>query len=719
MASTNVATATVSAFKGREDTDLWKYVVQAYLQSEEFRNVLNGSSTKRDENKTKKEESKTGGKTVVLVKHINDTHTWNATAARQTWDCLVNVFEDCVLKEVFTTKFNCLNQTVSCVHKLKVTGSDITPELVVVSNANYRKPITRVKCSGYSASYCKKGCNDDKNEVGRGDVSLVCLSATHSLDSNEWIIDSGASRHMTNRSDWLINDKPVNDYVTIANDSKLTGKGVGSIELTLKNENGTDNLKIDDVLHVPDLFTNLLSVSRLVKTGLTVTFNESGCKIISKQGKVMANGSLFGDIFKLDQWEPTAETTSSSVLTSTQDEMELWHQRYAHLGHDSLCKLNNINIVDGMKFKNNLRKMCEICVKGKKSRFLFGPGNSRYSRTSQVLELIHSDVCGKLPECIGGFRYFITFTDDFSRKVFVYFIRYKAESLEKFKLFRSFVENQTKKKIQKFRSDNGSENFGKGFDHYLTSIGIMYQSSTQKRIPKQNGIAEQMNRTLVEKGRCLLFGGHLNLNFWAEAISTAVYLVNRSLSCGFIEKTPQEIWTLKKPNVSHLRVFGCKAIMNISNGNRKKSDPKSKVCVMVGYSEESKAYRLMDPETEVYVYNSRDVVFMEDERCISYEVNDVKLLNDNFVFVIDKEIESENEYNDRDTKDGDSVYASPSQLVSQDLRKATKIPKRANRCTTCIAKSDIPSTFEGPSSRTDRSKWESAIHDESNSLEEY
>lgn len=688
-------------------------VVQAYLQSEEFLSVFNSSSTKRDENKTK-----TGGNTVVKL--INDKRTWNSTAAKKTRNCLVNVFENCVfsrhlslLKELFTTKLegcefiDCLIKTVSCVHKLKATGSDIAPELLAISKANYRMPMAKVKfCfygkKVYSASYYKKRYNDDKKEFGRGDVSLVCLSAIHTLDSNEWIVDSGASRHMTNRSDWMINRRPVRDHVTIANDSKLSVSGVGSIELTIKSENGTDNLKIDDVLLVPDLFTNLLSVSKLVKTGLTVTFAESGCKIISKQGKVIANGSLSADIFKLDKWEPTAETTSSSVLTSTQDEMELWHQRYAHLGHDNLCKLNNINIVDGMKFKNNLRKLCEICVKGKKSRLLLSTDNNSHSScTSQVLELIHSDVCGKLPESIGGFRYFITFTDDFSRKVCVYFIKNKAESIEKFKLFRSLAENQTKKKIQKFRSDNGTEYFGENFDSYLTSIGIIYQSSTQQHTPKYKGIAEQMNRTLIEKGRCMLFGGNLNLNFWAEAISTAAYLVNRSLSCGFIEKTPQEIWTLKKPNVSHLRVFGCKAIMNIPNGNCKKSDPKSKVCIMVGYSEASKAYRLMDPETEVYVYKSRDVVFLEDERCISYEVNDVKLLNDNFVYVLDKEIDSENEYNKRDTNDRDS---------------ATKVPRRANRCTTCLVTTIKPLTLEGPSSRTDRSKWEANI--ESNSLKE-
>lgn len=498
---------------------------------------------------------------------------------------------------------------------------------------------------------------DDKEDVGQSFVSFVCLSASYSLDSNEWIIDSGASQHMTNRNDWMKNGREVNDNVTIANDSKLCVKRIGNVELKLEIDNGCVSLKIHDVLYVPELFTNLLSVSRLAKNGLTVIFDESGCKIYDKQKKLIGKGVLINDIFKLDQWVEPIAGKAASVSTSNHDEIELWHQRFAHLGYSTMCKMND-NFVDTIKSESESMRLCEICMKGKQCRLPFGPISSR---TSEVLELIHSDVCGELPESFGGFRYFLTFIDDFSRKGFTYFIKNRSESFEKFNSFRSFVENQTKKKIKIFRSDNGGEYFGKDFVNYLTSIGIFHQSSALPKSQK-NGLAERMNRTLVERGRCMLFDGNLNLKFWADAISTASYLVNRSPSRGLIEKSPQEIWTSKKTNVSHLRVFGCKAVMHVPMENRKMFDSKSKVCIMIGYSETSKAYRLMDPQTKVFI--SRDVEFMEDERCMTCSAGGDELSSDNFIYVFDVQKDIENVNIKRNAKDGDSDFISPRYLAT-------------------------------------------------------
>lgn len=273
---------------------------------------------------------------------------------------------------------------------------------------------------------------------------------------------------MSNRNDWMTNEKPINKYVTIANDTQLSVKHTGNVQLKLKVDDSPVDTTIDDALYVPELFTNLLSVSRLVRKGLTVTFDGNGCRIINKQNEVITTGSLVGDVFKLDQWK-----TIASPAVSSDDKKKLWHRRLGHLGHDNLCKLNN-NIVVGVNFKSGAKKPCEICIKGKQSRLPFSDSNSR---TSEILELVHSDVSGKLPESFSGYRYFLTFIDDFSRKVFIYFLKYKSETFEKFKNFRTLVENQTGKKIKKFRSDNGGEYFGTDFNDYLTGVGIHHQSS--------------------------------------------------------------------------------------------------------------------------------------------------------------------------------------------------------------------------------------------------
>jgi hypothetical protein len=117
-----------------------------------------------------------------------------------------------------------------------------------------------------------------------------------------------------------------------------------------------------------------------------------------------------------------------------------------------------------------------------------------------------------------------------------------------------------------------------------------------------------MNRTLMEKARSMLNGAKLVQEFWAEAVGTACYLVNRSPSLALDDKTPHEIWSGKKPSLQHLRVFGCDAYVHVPKENRSKLDKKAKKCIFIGYKDGVKGYKLWNPETKKTVY-SRDVVF--------------------------------------------------------------------------------------------------------------
>ncbi|XP_071575062.1 uncharacterized protein [Temnothorax nylanderi] len=125
-----------------------------------------------------------------------------------------------------------------------------------------------------------------------------------------------------------------------------------------------------------------------------------------------------------------------------------------------------------------------------------------------------------------------------------------------------------------------------------------------------NGLAERMNRTLVEKARSMLIESNLPVYYWAEAVSTAAYLINRSPTKGLKNITPEEAWTGKKPDLAHLRVFGCRALAYIPKEKRQKWDPKARECTFVGYCTDSTGYRLMDPVTRT-IFKSRDVVFYE------------------------------------------------------------------------------------------------------------
>ena len=151
-------------------------------------------------------------------------------------------------------------------------------------------------------------------------------------------------------------------------------------------------------------------------------------------------------------------------------------------------------------------------------------------------------------ESIGGEKYFVTFIDDYSRCCKVYFIRHKSEVLNKFKEFESLVTAECGQSIGILRSDNGGEYISSEFKAYLKSKGIQ-QELTVPNSPQQNGIAERMNRTLMEAARCMLSQAGVPNNYWAEAVATAAYLRNRTPTRSFKTKTtPFERWYGKKPN---------------------------------------------------------------------------------------------------------------------------------------------------------------------------
>ena len=250
---------------------------------------------------------------------------------------------------------------------------------------------------------------------------------------------------------------------------------------------------------------------------------------------------------------------------------------------------------------------CEACVHGKQHRFPFPPSNKC---ARHKLDLIHSDVCGPLPVSFKEYRYFITFCDDNTHEVWIYFMRTKSEAYSKFREFKALVELQTGLKIKVFRSDSGGEYISLEFEAFLKNCGIIHQK-TAPHTPEQNGVAEILNRIIVERGRCMLYEGNLSAYFWVYAFSCAVYLMNRSPVTRLRDSTPDEAWSGNKPLVARFRPFGCPAYVHIPKAKRTKLAPKLKKCIMLGYEPGTKAYRLWDPKARLVIV-SRDVIF--DER---------------------------------------------------------------------------------------------------------
>ena len=181
------------------------------------------------------------------------------------------------------------------------------------------------------------------------------------------------------------------------------------------------------------------------------------------------------------------------------------------------------------------------------------PFSGKGEKATELLELLHTNVCGPFPiEARGGYSYFITFTNDLSRYGYVYLMRYKSDSLEKFKEFKNEVENQLGKKIKKLRSDRDGEYLSQEFIDHLRECGIISQL-TPPGTPQWNGVSERRNRTLLDMVRSMMSHASLPLSFWGYALETAAHTLNR-VPTKAVDKTPYKVWCGKKPSLSYLRI---------------------------------------------------------------------------------------------------------------------------------------------------------------------
>jgi hypothetical protein len=171
------------------------------------------------------------------------------------------------------------------------------------------------------------------------------------------------------------------------------------------------------------------------------------------------------------------------------------------------------------------------------------------------------------------------------------------------------VEKEKGVSIKYVRFDGGGEYFSNEFTEYLKEHGIQKKYSCSYS-PQQNGITERKNRHIAKITRAMLNEKNLPNYFWVEAVAIAIYIMNQTPTTTIHGMTPEEKFTCNKPNVSHLRMFGCIAYVHVHDEKRSKLDPKAKKCIFIGYSLEQKGYKCFNPSTRK-LQVSRDVMFDE------------------------------------------------------------------------------------------------------------
>src|ERR1700730_7474911 len=204
------------------------------------------------------------------------------------------------------------------------------------------------------------------------------------------------------------------------------------------------------------------------------------------------------------------------------------------------------------------------------------------SRRSIPLQLVHSDLHGPLPATANRFKYWILFTDDASRYRRCWLLHKKSEAFDTFKHYKAWAEQQTGKALKSLRDDKGGEYMSNEWEQFMLEHGIERQH-TVRATPQQNGVAERTNRTLDEGVASLLSDSHFPARFWGEALSCYLHTLNLSPSAAVSGKTPFEAFYHRKPSVSHLRVFGCRAYAHVQKDKCRPFEPKSRKCIFLGY----------------------------------------------------------------------------------------------------------------------------------------
>ncbi|KAG8481120.1 hypothetical protein CXB51_025896 [Gossypium anomalum] len=427
--------------------------------------------------------------------------------------------------------------------------------------SNRGKTCNFYKKKGHIKSECYKLQNMIKRDVvnqkgkqlensGEADVvedysdgEILVASVNDSKVSEEWL-DSGCTFHMSPNRDWFTTYETVLEGVVLmGNNASCKIAGVGAIKVKM----------FDGVVRTLSGVRHIFKGSLVVMKGQRKT-----AKLYVLQGSTV-----------------TDDAAAASSSLSDDDITKLWHMRLGHMSENGMQK---------------------------RVRFTRGIHNKK-----GTLEYIHSDLWGpsKVPSR-GGANYMLTFIDDFSRKVWAFFLKQKSDVLFVFKSWKILIEKQMGKQIKYLCIDNGLEFCFDEFNRLCKSERIV-RHLTVRHTSQQNSVAERINRTIMEKVRCMLSNANLPKSFWAEEASTAYFLINRSPSVAIEKKTPQEVWSGIPANYSDSKIFGCPAYAHIDNG---KLEPRSIKYVFLGYKAGVKGYKLWCPENRKVVI-SRDVVFDE------------------------------------------------------------------------------------------------------------
>ena len=429
-----------------------------------------------------------------------------------------------------------------------------------------------------------------------------------------FLVDSGCTSHIVNDETCFVefddSFRPQTHSVTLADGSRNSGlaEKIGVVVTCfVDTDNVRHTITLSGVLYIPTYPQNMFSVNKAIENGSSVLFFPGYAQLVTPNGTTFSIRMERG-LFWLDTGHQMID--SANLVRDLSD----WHSTFGHCNHGDILRLQNL--VDGLTIGSKEKVECTTCILGKQTNEI---SREPSKRASVPLELVSSDVNGPvMPVSSDGFQYSISFVDNYSGFLFVYFMKRKSDAVSALSKFiadvapfgkvRELLNLTPESELVKLRSDGGGEYMGKEFKSVLVTNKIRHEQSAPYS-PHQNGVAERAWRTLFEMARCMLFEGKLPKPMWPYAVMAAAYVRNRCYQQR-LKQTAYFALTGNKPDVSNMHPFGSTCFVYEVN-HKSKLDARSKQGIFVGYDRETPAYLVYFPDEEK-VLKRRVVKFVKN-----------------------------------------------------------------------------------------------------------
>ena len=504
-----------------------------------------------------------------------------------------------------------------------------------------------IKCSfcnkvGHLTKNCwkrKAKQNKEKDSVNalngdNQDFVFKCDYIYHPVNNNEYnqkysdslLVDSGATSHIVSDkksfTDLDENYDGENHYIELADGTRYKGivKGKGKAKFEIQTSKGVkQNIILENVLYIPSYSLNIFSMKKATNNGSIITFWQNGGNITTPDGTIF-NIKCMEELYFLNiKWstvnniitsvtsdlphvnnenqaeckkavhnenesEPDiinhSDTDKISKLANSTHSVNTWHQIMGHCNINDVLKLETAAV--GIKFSDKNATDCDTCTKGKMFQTMSKKADPR---AKNPFEFIHTDLNGPMrTPSKQGYKYAITFVDDATGNIAVYFLKDKTETVSATKRFLADIAPWGK--IKRMRCDNGTEYTSKAFRELLIDNQIRQEFSSPHSA-HQNGTAERSRRTLFNMARCMMIDAKLSKSWWPHAIHTASYVRNRCFNPR-INMTPYEAITGRKPDLSNMHFFGSTCFAYVQE--KGKLDPRCEEAIFLGYDSHSPAF---------------------------------------------------------------------------------------------------------------------------------